>query len=82
MVLQMIFGPIFLLIRAIINLLPDIGNVSNTIVSSFYGYVGIGLEFFGSGNFIIVITNILLWAGVHMVWAIIEWVYKKIPGVN
>lgn len=38
--------------------------------------------YFGSSNLAYAIGSIVFWAGVQISWAIIEWCYKKIPGVS
>lgn len=40
------------------------------------------LAFFPFEIWSILISNIMFWVGVHFVWAIIEWIYMKIPGVS
>lgn len=42
----------------------------------------IGLYFFGSSAFCLVIASVVSWALVHFGWSIIVWLYKKVPGVN
>ena len=40
------------------------------------------LAFFPFDVWSILISNIMLWITIHFVWAVIEWIYIKIPGVN
>lgn len=55
--------------------LPSWGvNVLNLVLK--------GLAFFPFEIWSVVVSNIFFWIGVHFVWAIIEWIYVKIPGVN
>ena len=39
-------------------------------------------NFFGATTFCMVVSNIAFWLTADMVWAIVEWIYKKIPGVS
>lgn len=40
------------------------------------------LNFFPPDLWAFVIQSIGFWYGIMMLWAVIEWVYKKIPGVD
>ena len=40
------------------------------------------LAFFPFEIWSILISNIMFWVGIHFVWAVIEWIYIKIPGVS
>ena len=40
------------------------------------------LAFFPFDVWSILISNIMLWVGIHFVWSVIEWLYIKIPGVS
>lgn len=40
------------------------------------------LSFFPFEVWSVLISNILFWILIHIGWAIIEWIYKKIPGVS
>lgn len=48
----------------------------------FFDIVGKGLYVFGPTTFAVVIANVVFWSSIHLGWAIIEWIYKKIPGVS
>ena len=41
-----------------------------------------GVYIFGPTAFCFVVNTVVGWASVHLGWAIIEWIYKKIPGVD
>lgn len=81
MLLQLLLTPIFLLIGSLISFIPQGYNVP-AWGSYFVSFVAKGLMFFPSSCFLIITANIMFWMSAHMVWAIIEWCYKKIPGVN
>lgn len=42
----------------------------------------IGLGIFPADVWTICIGNGVFWLAVQFVWAIIEWIYKKVPGVD
>lgn len=82
MIVQFIIGCFFLLGSALVNLIPSIQSSNGGIGDLFYKLLQIGMYFFGANTFAIVISNVLLWSGIHFVLAIIEWAYKKVPGVD
>lgn len=82
MFLKLFFTPIFYLIKVLINLIPTAVDMQGSIGSSFYEYIGLGLYFFGSTPFILVITCVLSWCQIQLSWAIVEWCYHKIPGIT
>lgn len=81
MIIELLLSPIFLLISGCIGLLPTFVSLPNWLMY-FIDFVRKGLSFFPSGVFTIIISNILFWLSLHMIWAIIEWLYKKVPGVD
>lgn len=44
--------------------------------------ISTGLKIFPSDVWMICIANGVFWIGLQFTWAIIEWIYKKIPGVD
>ena len=83
MILETIFGLFLNLIRVFVDFinlspavsLPDWGvNFTSLFLKC--------LSFFPFDIWSILISNILFWIGVHFVWAVIEWIYVKIPGVS
>lgn len=82
MIVMALLVPVFSLIDFIITLIPSFNTVSGTPFSGFYDFVGLGLYFFGTAPFVLVITSVIFWSGVELAWSIIEWIYIKIPGIN
>lgn len=82
MILEFMFIPIFNLISLVISLIPSAEYTNGGFTNGFYSFINIGLYFFGSAPFLLVITNVLLWTGIELAWSIIEWIYKKIPGIS
>ena len=85
MITEYLLTLIFRLFNLIINLLPDLSYIdplSGFDISGFIYILAYGFFIFPFELFIIFIGNMIFWLGVQMVWAVIEWIYKKIPGVN
>ena len=82
MIIEGLLLPIFILIDYIITLIPKFQQFTGTVDAAFYSYIGLGLYFFGTLPFVLVISSVLFWSGVDLSWGIIEWIYKKIPGIN
>ena len=85
MITEYLLTLIFRLFNLIINLLPDLSYIdplSGFDISGFINILAYGFFIFPYQLFMIFIGNMIFWLGVQMVWAVIEWIYKKIPGVN
>lgn len=82
MIIELLLSPIFLLVDGFISLIPSVGFTLPSWFMSFVSVVKTGLSFFPPGVFMIIIGNIAFWLIAHMTWAIIEWLYKKVPGVS
>lgn len=74
--------PIKFLLESVINVL----NVSDFVVplwmADMYNLLGKALMFFPTEVYVVTLMNIGFWITVQFAWAIIEWIYKKIPGIN
>lgn len=81
MIIELLVSPIFALIKGLISLIPQSYDLPNYITDVFSLLVKAS-EFFPMDMFVLCIGNIGFWLAVHFVWAIVEWVYKKIPGVD
>ncbi|GFP78557.1 hypothetical protein [Clostridium fungisolvens] len=81
MLIELLLKPFFSLLNSIVYLLPS-NNFTSPTMTGIFDLLSKGLYFFGSATFILVIGNITFWSVAHIAWAIIEWVYKKIPGIN
>lgn len=81
MIIQLLLTPIYLLISGFISLLPngyDLPNwISKTIV-----LISKGLWFFPEDMFSVIVANVSFWLLAQFAWSIIEWVYKKLPGIS
>lgn len=82
MIIEAIFNCLFSVVEFVINLIPNYTTLTITAIAQFYNYVSIGLDYVGTAPFIAIITNVLAWCAIDISWAVIEWIYKKIPGVD
>lgn len=82
MLIKLLLSPIFAFISFIVSLIPAIPHQSGSIASNFYEFVGFGLYFFGSAPFTMTIGCVIAWSALQFTWALIEWSYKKIPGIS
>lgn len=85
MLLALILKPFFMFINFIIGLLGGFfGDV--VFISQGFGVVldliGYGVYFMGASTFSLVVSSIGFWFTVDIAWACIEWIYKKIPGID
>ncbi|MEG2908936.1 MAG: hypothetical protein RR945_06955 [Erysipelotrichaceae bacterium] len=81
MIFELIFNILFSPVNLILNLIPTINNLP-TWLGDLISFVSKGLSIFPTDVWVITITNIFFWNFGLIGWAIVEWVYKKIPGVN
>ena len=73
--------PLWLLVDFLISLIPSMPTVSSGF-NAILDIIGYGCAFIGTSFFLGVIGNITFWMTTQLGWSIIEWCYKKIPGVN
>ena len=85
MLIELLTTPIFNLLYWIANRIPDLSHIDPLGGQSLGGFTTLlaqGFYVFPLSLFVIIIANVTFWKSTQMLWAIIEWVYKKIPGVN
>jgi len=81
MLVELFLEPIFLIIKGTISFIPDAFQIPNWALSAF-SLISKGLYFFPIDVWRTIIANVSFWLGAQLVWSIIEWVYKKVPGVD
>lgn len=81
MIIGGIFTPLFLLMSFLVGLLPDGVGLPGWL-DSCLELVGYGLAFFPLDLWVFMIGNFIVCQFALHVWAVVEWVYKKIPGVD
>jgi hypothetical protein len=85
MIIELLLTPLFWLLGLILDLLPDMSGIdplSGFDISGFIDILAYGFFLFPFPLFMIFVGNKLFWLSAQMIWAIIEWVYRKFPGVN
>ena len=81
MIVKLICTPLFLLVKGLISFIPAGFTLPDWGVSLF-AMIQKFLFFFPADVFVVILSYIISSVGMHSIWSIIEWVYKKIPGVN
>lgn len=79
--LNLLLTPFKMIVEFIIGLLPDTpqsaGSLLNVVI-----FLRKGLWFFDYNFFCSMLTVFIAFVTIQFIWAIVEWVYIKIPGVN
>jgi len=81
MIVELLLRPLFLLINSLISLLPR-GISLPAWSSDAIAVLSSAMFFFPLDVWIVFIANVSFWLSAQFGWAVIEWVYKKIPGVS
>ena len=76
-ILDMFFGGVNLLISMLPT--PLVETLSGFTPPDIVRY---GVCFFPSDVIALVVTSFIAWKTIFIGWAIVEWIYKKIPGIN
>lgn len=85
MLIALIMKPFFIFVNFLIATIGGFFGDYQFINSGFeviLDILGYGVYFFGASTFTFVISSIAFWFTVDIAWAVIEWLYVKIPGVN
>lgn len=81
MILELIFAPIKVLILLILNVIPELPKLPEWVVD-FIDLFQTGIALLPGGVVSVIFLNVIFWLSIHLIWSIIEWCYKKIPGVS
>lgn len=82
MITAALLNVIFAAIYSICSLIPDAAYYLPDWSVSALKLLSTGLKIFPTDVWVAVIANGLFWVMLHFTWAVIEWIYKKIPGVD
>jgi hypothetical protein len=85
MIIEALLNAILNFVGFILGFLPDISgfDAGADNIPAFVTAIGTaGFILFPSWMFIAIIVNVSGWMFIQLAWAVIEWIYKKIPGVN
>ena len=81
MIIELLLTMFFGLIEVIITLIPTF-SIKNFSLSPLINVIGVGISILPNCFFPTLIVTVLFWTVTHLVWSAIEWLYKKIPGVD
>lgn len=81
MIVELLLTPIFIVIQALLDFLPKMPAVSD-FLSSGIEWISRGLIIFPLPVWIASIVSIIFWSFGGIGWSFIEWIYKKIPGID
>lgn len=81
MLIQLMMAPLWALVYLLINLFPVIESFP-TSFGAVTNIIGYGCAIVGTDFFLAILGNVIFWLTVQLTWAIVEWIYKKVPGVN
>lgn len=81
MIIELFLIPIFALLDKVIGFLPNGYDLPDWGVHA-VNLISKGLIFFPNDVWIVTMSNISFWLIAQMAWAALEWVYKKLPGVD
>lgn len=81
MIIEGICNILFSLLDIIISFIPNGYTVPDWGVS-FFALIKIGLFFFPADVLVTVVSVVTSNFIAQFLWSIIEWVYKKFPGIN
>lgn len=81
MIIESFLKILFDAVTGLINLLP---NAFYTVIAAFEIPQGVKIAayFFPLDCLVVAITSFLSWYAILLTWGVVEWLYKKIPGVD
>ena len=81
MIIDMICTPLLLFGIAFIALLPVLEYIPDSIISTLDMIIK-AMQFFPLDTWIIVISNIVFWITLHLIWSIVNFILRLIPFLN
>lgn len=82
MIIEGLFNLFFGIVDLVLDLLPDFNIDLGGGFEAFMELLSYALYFFPSDLWTAIIVNVVIWLFGAITWSIIEWIYKKIPGVD
>jgi len=79
---ELILDALFLIPNLIISLIPDTGFVLPSYIGSMIDVLKVPMSIFPLDLWFLIISQLSFWYVLQLSWSIIEWLYKKIPGVD
>lgn len=81
MIVEVVLGVLMDCVNWIIAFLPSIESLPSWVTDTIT-LISFGLQIFPVDVWIVLLIHLVLWTGGSYIWAVVEWVYKKIPGVD
>ena len=81
MLIELFFNPIFILINKLVGLIPVLPETGSWVGQT-ASMLAKPLSIFPTDIWVAIFVNVIAWLAIDFVWAIIEWAYKKIPGID
>lgn len=82
MIIEGLFSLLFGVVEIVINLMPSMTPPGVDGVVGMRTLLSYALTWFPLDLWIALIVNISFWLTVQIGWVVIEWTYKKIPGID
>lgn len=81
MIIELLSIPFITVVEFMINLIPE-GFVLPSYLSYTLDILKYPLSIFPVDLWILIISNVSFWYMVQISWAIVEWIYKKLPSIS
>lgn len=81
MIIELICAPLLLLVRGILNIIPVLTYIPNSIADTITLLVK-GMQFFPFDVWFICISSFIFWITVHLIYSFINFILKLIPIIN
>lgn len=81
MIIEALCNLLFGLVSIVLSFLPSGMDLPNWGFD-FINLIQIAGQFFPLDVLVVILSNVLFWISAKFVWAIVEWIYNKIPGIG
>lgn len=81
MIVELLLSPVFFLVQSLLGMIDGIFSLPNWALQTI-DLLTKAMMFFPLDVWGLVIANIVFWLLALFSWSAIEWIYKKIPGIN
>lgn len=81
MIVELLTIPFIAVVEFMISLIPE-GFVLPSYISYTLDILKYPLSIFPIDLWVLIISNVSFWYMVQVSWAVVEWIYKKIPTIG
>lgn len=81
MIIELICAPLLLLVRGVLNLIPVLTYIPNSITDTITMLVK-AMQFFPFDVWFICISSFVFWLSVHLIYGFINFILRLIPLLN